>query len=358
MTGNRTLKLTGLFSLIAFAMNGCGTTTKSATEDTGFDLGLEDSDDTDEGTDDSDDNAAPTVTIESPSNGDVLDASNEIEFFAVVSDDNDDPSLIEITWSSDRSGEFSDSPANSSGAVTATTTDLEAGTHIVTLTAVDRDGLSNTDTVTIRVENTAGSDDGGDEDVLTDIDGDGVTAEDGDCNDEDPLTYPGADEPCNGEDNNCDGIYDSEFWDEYEPNENMGSAFELGEIDEDWFSWGTASLEVTDVSFDSPTDEDWFTWFADDDPGDDPNISISIEGDADMYFIVEMYVEEWDTTTPMATVEGWESVFLDEENFEFEGGWWWADFSWDNIYVRVRTDADAWDEITCEEGTYDILIES
>ena len=47
-----------------------------------------------------------------------------------------------------------------------------------------------------------------------------------------------------------------------------------------------------------------------------------------------------------------------EENFEFEGGWWWTDFSWDNIYVRVRTDAEVWDEITCEVGTYDILIES
>ena len=133
---------------------------------------------------------------------------------------------------------------------------------------------------------------------------------------------------------------------------------ELGEIDEDWFSWGTASLLITDLGFDSAEDEDWFVWFADDDPGDDPNIAITVEGDVDMYFIVEMYVEEWDTTTPMATVEGWETVYLSEDDFEFEGGWWWSDFSWDNIYVRIQTDAEVWDKLTCEDGSYDILIES
>jgi hypothetical protein len=192
----------------------------------------------------------------------------------------------------------------------------------------------------------------------SDLDEDGFTVEEGDCNDEDPLTYPGADEPCNGIDNNCDGDWDTEYWDEYEPNEHMGEAFDLGEIDVNWFSWGTASLLVTDMGFDSSDDEDWFVWFADDDPGDDPNIAISIDGDIDMYFIVEVYVEEWDTTTPMTTKEGWESISITEDDFEFEGGWWWSDFSWDNIYVRVRTDAEVWDELTCEDGSYDMLIES
>jgi N-acetylneuraminic acid mutarotase len=41
-----------------------------------------------------------------------------------------------------------------------------------------------------------------------DDDGDGLSDCDGDCNDADPLTFPGADEICDGEDNNCDGAID------------------------------------------------------------------------------------------------------------------------------------------------------
>lgn len=47
------------------------------------------------------------------------------------------------------------------------------------------------------------SDDGGDD--PDDRDQDGVTAEDGDCDDGDPLVYPGAVERCNGVDDDCDG---------------------------------------------------------------------------------------------------------------------------------------------------------
>ena len=42
-----------------------------------------------------------------------------------------------------------------------------------------------------------------------DIDGDGWTLEDGDCNDHDPDVHPGAEELCDGVDNDCDGTADS-----------------------------------------------------------------------------------------------------------------------------------------------------
>ena len=42
--------------------------------------------------------------------------------------------------------------------------------------------------------------------AMAGADGDGFTVLDGDCNDYDALTYPGAPEVCDGIDNNCDEI--------------------------------------------------------------------------------------------------------------------------------------------------------
>ncbi len=44
--------------------------------------------------------------------------------------------------------------------------------------------------------------------VLTDGDGDGVTMQEGDCDDSNQDVYPGATEICNGQDDNCDGAID------------------------------------------------------------------------------------------------------------------------------------------------------
>ena len=48
----------------------------------------------------------------------------------------------------------------------------------------------------------------GDDDPYRDLDGDGVYASEGDCNESDPLTHPNSDEICDGVDNNCDGVVD------------------------------------------------------------------------------------------------------------------------------------------------------
>ena len=44
--------------------------------------------------------------------------------------------------------------------------------------------------------------------LSSDQDGDGVTVNDGDCDDENPEIYPGVEEECNGIDDNCNGIID------------------------------------------------------------------------------------------------------------------------------------------------------
>ena len=346
-----------MFTLSLLMLSACGPGDYKAPVDTGFDLGntdtVEASDE--EQTDPTPENAAPGVSISTPSNGDVLSLDSEITFVAVVSDDIDNPALLELAWSSDRHEELlSEKPADDSGAATFSISSLVSGTHTITLKAVDRNGSISEDSVTIRVEGNNDDDAGS---PMNDVDNDGFTTEEGDCNDDDPYTYPGAEEWCDGVDNNCDDVWDTEFYDIHEPNEVMGSATELGEIDEDGLSWGSASITLENLNFDNPEDEDWFVWDADDAWYDDPDVEITVEGDVYTYFVVELYHEEWDTTTPMATVEGWETVNLTEHDFAFDDGWFW-ETSWDRLFVRVRTTSDAWDAFVCEFSSYSITISS
>jgi Right handed beta helix region/Putative metal-binding motif len=61
----------------------------------------------------------------------------------------------------------------------------------------------------VEVQDSAGDDDSGG----LDQDGDGYTPDEGDCDDQDPTTYPGALERCDGKKNNCDGAYTPAFED-------------------------------------------------------------------------------------------------------------------------------------------------
>jgi hypothetical protein len=49
--------------------------------------------------------------------------------------------------------------------------------------------------------------------LFGDLDGDGVTSDEGDCNDDDPAIHPGAEETCDGVDQDCDGEIDEEATD-------------------------------------------------------------------------------------------------------------------------------------------------
>ncbi len=47
-----------------------------------------------------------------------------------------------------------------------------------------------------------------DPNAASDGDGDGYLVQEADCDDADPSVNPGAEEPCDGIDNNCDGLVD------------------------------------------------------------------------------------------------------------------------------------------------------
>ena len=82
-----------------------------------------------------------------------------------------------------------------------------------------------------------------------------------------------------------------------------------------------------------------------------------VEGDEFDHFVVEIWLEEWDTSHPLASAEGWGSVSLSEDDFPFDDGWFWES-DWDTWYVTVTPGLGYWDELVCEDSTYAITIES
>lgn len=91
---------------------------------------------------------------------------------------------------------------------------LSSGTLLlftVALSACDGSDKADTNPTTGDSDSTTGTDTG--TPSWLDGDDDGVTAADGDCDDDDPTVFPGATEDCNGKDDNCNGVTDEGFGD-------------------------------------------------------------------------------------------------------------------------------------------------
>ncbi len=134
----------------------------------------------------------PWISIQHPV-GEERGLSGEIFVFgARVGDDQDDPGDLYVTLSSDVGGQICELAVDGAGNAQCGE-DLPIGDYELTFTVEDTDGNLSFAIASYRVLD---PDD-------YDFDGDGVSVNGGDCNDDNNTIYPGAPEICDGLDNDC-----------------------------------------------------------------------------------------------------------------------------------------------------------
>ncbi len=91
----------------------------------------------------------PAVYIVSPDQGQGFAVGDQIEFIAYVSDNNNEPEILQIQWESDVDGILGTSVADTSGKVTFSIATLSAAEHYIKLTATNTLNISSSDSVWI-----------------------------------------------------------------------------------------------------------------------------------------------------------------------------------------------------------------
>ncbi len=211
------------------------------------------------------DNGRPHVTIDTPADGTEIPVNTETLFSGTVSDDNTDAGALALTWADSVDGVLSTAPSDSSGTTNMAPV-LSVGIHTVTLTAIDVDGKTGSDSIVVTVYDPNDRDD----------DGDGYTENEGDCNDADASVNPGEADVCDAIDNNCDGQVNEPWADSYEPND-ASPGYDCGTVDVS-FLWTGATLQLSALTLQSAADEDWFYWDAVDEYWDNVSVSVTATG--------------------------------------------------------------------------------
>jgi len=201
----------------------------------------------------------PTALITSPLTGDLL-LQSSASFAGEVGDDTDRADYLAISWESDVDGLFNWDNAGSGGQLAFSTSSLSLGEHTITLTAEDSAAQAASDSVSVTV---VGPDD-------WDADGDDYTPNEGDCDDGDSSTSPGATETCDDIDNDCDGEINEDLGDGYEPNDSTPT--DLGSMEGDGYCVyylgyvsGSADTQTVTGTIHNPDDVDVYTFDTEDD---------------------------------------------------------------------------------------------
>lgn len=96
-------------------------------------------------------NTAPLVAILAPEDGTVVDPGALVEFYGEAEDGQTVAADLQITWLSSLDGVLDTNVPDRNGDMTFATNSLSAGSHVITLSAVDTRGDSAETTVTLQV---------------------------------------------------------------------------------------------------------------------------------------------------------------------------------------------------------------
>lgn len=280
------------------------------------------------------DDGRPTVVITDPADSSVYSAGSIITFRGTVADNETAATDLAVQWSSDRSGVLSTNPADSSGA-TSVGVPLPLGVHTITLSATDSQGKVGSDAIVIDIFDPLDVDD----------DGDGYTENEGDCDDADPSSNPGATDICDDADNDCSGEVNDPFHDGYEVNDTSWG-YNCGEVDSSWL-WTGSTLTLSGLTLHENDDEDWFSWDADDELYDDVSITVTATGlPATGNYVLELYSRDTGRVEDSASGSASLTVTYDGD---------WLDDGEDEWAVRVY--ANTWPASSCST-TYTLYISS
>jgi hypothetical protein len=223
---------------------------------------------------------APSAEILLPEDRVEFLISDTVVFEGQVEDDLTPFGDLEVLWESSLLGELHAGWADGVGS-TRLARALPEGVHIVTLTTWDAGGQTDSDSVTITVRDP----------LNVDNDMDGYTEAGGDCDDDDVRVHPGASEICNDRDDDCDGLVNEDWLDAFEPNDSVGTGYDLGMVDVGWL-WDGSSVTIAGLSLHTSGDQDWFLWDAKDEWYDDANISVRVSGlVSGGAYAVELYLQ-------------------------------------------------------------------